>query len=225
MTPSYVIHYTSQLPAVKSGWDDPAWDKAEPLAIDQFHPKSSDHHPRVQARLLHDGKALAAIYRVEDRFIVCRQSGLNAMVCKDSCVEFFVRPKSDKGYINFEINCGGNILSQYVEDWIRGEDGKFKKSQFVAEKFLRMIEISTSLKAPIPEELPGPVTYTVSFRVPFGVFEAYLGALGDVHGQVWHANCYKCADESSHPHWAAWSNVGENLNFHQPERFGLMRME
>ena len=49
MTPSYLVHYTSQLPAVKSGWDDPAWAKAEPLNIDQFHPKSSDHHPPEHA--------------------------------------------------------------------------------------------------------------------------------------------------------------------------------
>jgi hypothetical protein len=42
----------------------------------------------------------------------------------------------------------------------------------------------------------------------------------DLSGQTWRANLYKCADLSSHPHWGAWAEIGERLDFHQPSRFG-----
>jgi hypothetical protein len=33
---------------------------------------------------------------------------------------------------------------------------------------------------------------------------------------------YKCADQTSHPHWAAWSAVN-TLNFHVPDCFGAVQ--
>jgi hypothetical protein len=224
MTASYTVRYKTHLPDLAKAWDSRHWAEANTLSIDNFHPQSSDHHPVVKARFLHNRTAIAGIYRVEDRYLIARQVGYQAMVCKDSCVEFFAQPVKNKGYINFEINCCGNLLCQYVEDPVR-ENGVFKKSRFVAEQYGRMVHIHTSLNGPITEELPGPATYTVAFQIPFAIFEAYVGSLGCVHGQVWRANCYKCADESSHPHWAAWSSVGENLNFHQPDKFGEFILE
>jgi hypothetical protein len=40
-------------------------------------------------------------------------------------------------------------------------------------------------------------------------------------GNLWRANFYKCGDDTSHPHWAAWSPVDE-LNFHLPRCFGRL---
>ena len=36
-------------------------------------------------------------------------------------------------------------------------------------------------------------------------------------------NFFKCADDSSHPHWASWAPIGEALNFHQPQYFAPLR--
>ena len=33
---------------------------------------------------------------------------------------------------------------------------------------------------------------------------------------------FKCADDSPHPHWAAWADIGERLDFHQPDAFGTL---
>jgi len=35
----------------------------------------------------------------------------------------------------------------------------------------------------------------------------------------------QCADDSSTPHWGSAFSIGEELNFHQPERFGTLRFE
>ena len=53
--------------------------------------------------------------------------------------------------------------------------------------------------------------------------EPYIGTIGDVRGQTWRGNFYKCGDHTSHPHWASWSPIGEQLDFHQPEFFGELR--
>ena len=52
----------------------------------------------------------------------------------------------------------------------------------------------------------------------------YSGPLGTLAGRAWRANFYKCGDQTSHPHWAAWSPVDE-LNFHLPRCFGTIAFE
>ena len=47
--------------------------------------------------------------------------------------------------------------------------------------------------------------------------------LGDLAGQTWRANFYKCADASVFPHWLTWSRVGlPEPDFHQPAFFGTL---
>ena len=41
----------------------------------------------------------------------------------------------------------------------------------------------------------------------------------------WRGNAFKCADETSHPHWASWAPIGEALNFHAPGWFGDLDFE
>jgi len=66
--------------------------------------------------------------------------------------------------------------------------------------------------------------WTLRFYIPFAVFENYVGPLGEVAGQSWRGNFFKCAEDCSHPHWAAWSPVDE-FNFHLPRCFGTLRFE
>ena len=86
---SYVIR---KLPAGRRprDWDDPVWQTAAPLKIDNFHPRSSDHRPVVEARLMYDDAELHARFRVEDRYVRCVHVGYQTPVCRDSCVELFV---------------------------------------------------------------------------------------------------------------------------------------
>jgi hypothetical protein len=55
------------------------------------------------------------------------------------------------------------------------------------------------------------------------VLEKYAGKLGKIAGQTWRGNFYKCGNETSHPHWGAWSPVTE-LNFHLPASFGTIQL-
>ncbi len=221
---SYRVRRAAGPPGLAGGWDSDPWVKAPPLAIDRFHPRSSEHRPKAQARLLFDDRFLYAIFRVEDRYVRAVSTAFQGRVWTDSCVELFVRPRQDRGYFNFEMNCGGTLLLYYIEDPTRTADG-FQKYTKVDEAKLAEMRIFHSLPKIVDPEIRAPLTWIVEYRVPFSLLSAYLGAPVRAGGASWRANLYKCADECSHPHWASWAPIGEELNFHQPDRFGLLEFE
>ncbi len=220
----YIVRRADILPKPSTAWDDPAWSRAETLTISRFHPRGtrshgSDHTPLTQARLLHDGHALGLMFRVEDRYVLARSTTYQSPTHKDSCVEFFARPLPERGYFNFEFNAIGTLLLWYIEK-PRRPDGSFEKYTEVPEDIARSIKVRASLAQPIHEEDPGPLVWTLCAHIPLALFETFVGPLGAPSGQIWRANFYKCAVESSHPHWGSWADIGERLDFHQPECFG-----
>jgi hypothetical protein len=118
------------------------------------------------------------------------------------------------------------MLLYYVTDPTRGPDGRFKEFEIVSAEQMERIEIFTSLpKRRAFEEIDEPVQWRLAYFVPNELFEHYIGELGPARQRQWRGNFYKCADESSHPHWGSWSPIGQRLDFHQPERFGEIGFE
>ena len=103
----YTIFRAVTPPRLTGGWDDSIWATVPALRVGHFHPRSSDHRPMVRAKVLYDAGGLYIIFDVRDRYVQCLQTQPQSMVCRDSCVEFFVEPRPGAGYFNFEINCGG----------------------------------------------------------------------------------------------------------------------
>jgi hypothetical protein len=202
-----------------AGFDAPCWAKAEEGVIGHFRAESSAHRPEVRFRVLHDGTHLYVRFLVCDQYVRSVRTNYQDSVCLDSCVEFFVRPRPKGGYFNFEVNAGGALLLSYVEDWSRLPRGGFAKWTPVSESWGRRVTIWHSQPAVVDPEIATPVTWGIAYRVPVALFEAFAGPLGGLSGQRWHANFYKCGDQTSHPHWAAWSPVPK-LNFHLPDSFG-----
>lgn len=220
----YTIGKVEARPRSDEGWDDAAWSRADPLRLDHFRPEGSGHRPKVDVKLLFDEGRIYVFFRVEDQYVRAIRTEYQSPVCKDSCVEFFVRPRGDTGYFNFECNCGGTLLASFLEDWRRTPDG-FVKRTLLDETDAEDIEVHSSLPQKIEEEITDPITWWLKLTVGRPVFERYLGPLGDFAGTEWRANFYKCGDELSHPHWGSWQPVGGALNFHQPEYFGRIRFE
>jgi hypothetical protein len=223
-SPRYVVRRVEQLPNPSLAWEDPAWTLAETLTISRFYPRgqgspASDHTPLAQLRVLYDGQALGLLFRVEDRYVLARHTAYQAATHLDSCVEAFLRPRSDCGYFNLEFNAIGALLLWYV-DKPRRPDGSFESYVEIPEDLARTIEIRASLPQPIHAEFPDALTWTLSAQVPLALFEAFVGPLGSLSGAMWRANFYKCADACSHPHWGSWADIGDRLDFHQPDRFG-----
>jgi hypothetical protein len=214
----YTVHNTSEPPPLDGGWEHPSWQRAETLEINQFRPESSEHHPLTQARFLYTLSAIFGIYRVEDRYVRCAHTEFQDPTHLDSCAEFFVQPRADQGYFNFEFNCGGALLVFYITDWTRLPEG-FVKYSHLTRREARMVPVYHSLPELVEPEITEPVTWELAFQIPVALLENYTGEVGSLRGQRWRANAFKCGDGTSHPHWASWSAVDE-LNFHLPRCFG-----
>jgi hypothetical protein len=221
--PSYRVRKATAKPPVGK-WNDPVWQKADTVQVNHFYAKSSDHHPVVQARMLYDEQGVYVLYDVQDQYVLSTHTGHHAAVCRDSCVEFFLRPKPEKGYFNFEINCGGHLLLYYIED-ARKVAGGFAKSMPLPDGDMDTVKIEHSLPEVVQPERTEPTHWWLQAFIPWGLFEKYMGKVTPVSGQTWKGNFYKCADESSHPHWASWAVVGGELNFHQPQYFGEIHFD
>jgi hypothetical protein len=139
----------------------------------------------------------------------------------DSCVEIFLQPRPDKGYFNFEFNCGGSLLCYYVVDPTRVTGG-FRDYTPIPESDGQQITIYHSMPPKVEPEIDAPTEWCLEFFIPFSLFESKVGPVSPVSGRAWRANLYKCGDDTSHPHWAAWAAVDE-LNFHLPRCFGTIR--
>jgi hypothetical protein len=173
----------TELPAQLDGaWDSPFWSQAETVDIAHFRPEGSEaHRPKAQARLLYDDVAVYGMFRVEDRYVRCVHTGFQVPVCRDSCVEFFVQPRGTGGYFNFEINCGGAILSSWITDPRRTADG-FEDYQMLSVNELRRVRIVHSMPERVEPELPGPITWTVAYA--FALAETTALSCGDDHWLV-----------------------------------------
>jgi hypothetical protein len=216
----YAVQWAEMLPDLATDWDGDAWKSAETAELNHFRPEGSAHRPRVRARLLHGVAGVRGIFEVHDQFV--RSTRVNYMdeVWKDSCVEFFMQPKAGAGYFNLEMNAGGAHLCLYIEDPERAPDG-FKKFTRFPPEVGRRIQVKSSLPKIVDPEITEPVRWQINFLMPFKVLEEYVGPLGEVRGQDWRGNFYKCADEGSHPHWGSWSPV-DVFNFHTPRCFGAL---
>ncbi|HWQ90562.1 MAG TPA: carbohydrate-binding family 9-like protein, partial [Clostridia bacterium] len=208
---NYTVQRSPFTETLEANWNAPVWQAAPAAEITHFRPESSAHRPPTFVRLLHGEGRLHGIFQVKDRYVRCVRTRYFDEVWKDSCVEFFVQPRSDKGYFNFEFNCGGAHLCNYITDPTRVPGG-FARAERLPAELGKLVRIKSSLPQVVDPEMAEPVEWSLEFSIPLAVLEAYTGPLGDVSGQSWRANFFKCAEEVSHPHWGAWSAVDE-FNF------------
>jgi hypothetical protein len=217
---AYTVRRADEPIALDGAWHSSQWALADTLDIDHFHPKSSDHHPRTQARMLYDDTSLHLLFRVRDRYVRAVAQSYQDSVCQDSCVEFFFSPNPGSGqYFNIEINCGGVLLLHYGRPLKEGPREELPLSD------ANRIEIYHSLPARVEPELTEPTEWVIQLRAELALFTQREGLPQEVAGTTWDANLYKCADATSHPHWASWAPIGETLSFHQPHYFAPIHFE
>jgi hypothetical protein len=190
---------------------------AEEGRVEFVRPESSAHHPETRFYMLHDDASLYVQFCVKDAHVRSVQTEYQGPVYTDSCVEFFVQPNTGKGYFNFEINAGGTLLLTYIEDPTRVPGG-FAKFTRVDRAWGSHVQIQTSVPQIVEPERA--TDWTLRVRIPFALFAHYTGVKPE---NEWRGNVYKCGDETSHPHWMAWSPVSA-LNFHLPECFGTLSL-
>lgn len=201
--------------------DKSYFNDSEVANINNFRPEGSSHKPMVLAQIVGFNNGILGSFDVEDQYVICNRKKYNSKVCNDSCVEFFIKPKSNMGYFNFEFNCFGTIHCSYIVDPKRVRKG-FKEYYKIPIKIGSAIKVNSSCKGLIPNEIDNPFKWELYYFIPFTIMENYIGKL-DL-SREWNGNFYKCADKSSHPHWGSWNPVSK-LNFHAPNDFGIIKFK
>ncbi len=197
---------------------DPA--DADIAMVEHYFAKGSDHRPRTTVQVCHDRSVIHARFAVEDRFVRAVSKGYHHRIWCDSCVEFFIQPLPDRGYFNFEFSANEQFLVSYITDPERVPGG-FKAFVKIPWELAKEVRVKSSLGGGLIEpEIKEQVSWTLEAAIPVALLEHYVGPLHPLSGQIWRGNFFKCGDETSHPHWGAWSPVKNEVSFHQPAYFG-----
>jgi hypothetical protein len=141
-------------------------------------------------------------------------------VYKNSCVEFFVNPNSDKDdrYLNFEINAAGTLLLGLGVN-------RHGRKRFIIENFKELFNIKSSVTKENLADYKGDY-WTVEYSIPFTFLEEIYGKLDMTSGHRLEANFYKCGDETKYPHYGCWNKLeNKELDFHRSEYFGDLILE
>ena len=165
----YDIRRAHVQPELRGLWEGPAWRDAQVATIDHFLPESSNHHPRSEAKVLYDDAGLYVLFRVFDRYVICKRTHNQELTSKDSCVEVYFEPfPGEKGYLNFEMNCSGALLLFYITDPTRYEPTIFKERVIVPQSLIDTMRIYHSLPKQITTESTEPVEKTSMKTRPAG---------------------------------------------------------
>ena len=175
------------------------------------------YQPKVSFRIGHYDNQICIKYYITEDHVLATRSKTNSATHKDSCLEFFIDPKEDGNYYNFEVNAIGTVHLAYGSNI--GER-TFISPQLIQDK----IEVLSSMGNIPFEEMDQPQSWEMTMIIPADIF-TYDKDL-QLSGLQTRANFYKCGDESSVPHYLSWNPVGTvRPNFHSPEYFGKLIFE
>ncbi|MCP4284233.1 MAG: diguanylate cyclase [Gammaproteobacteria bacterium] len=202
-------------------WDKVPWNGIKALQLTHHMGERPEHFPFTEAKIAYDNFAIYVIFRVKDNFVKAVHTSHQDPVYKDSCVEFFFSPgkSTAKGYFNLEMNCGGTMLFHH-------QTAPRTNQTHIAEGDIQQVEVAHTLPGTVDPEIEEETTWCVEYRIPFSVLSSYRDFSIPESGSVWRSNLYKCADETSHPHWLTWAPIDlPGPDFHQPDFFGILEFQ
>lgn len=192
-------------------------DKAEIHGISLVNWQKFPYHPDVRFRIAHSNNQIWLKFYVHEENILALRTQTNSSTHMDSCVEFFLDPKQDGNYYNFEFNCIGTTHLAYGPN---RKERQFIESGLIEEKIL----VSSTLgKTPFNEKKGGH-SWEMTIIIPSEILVHEKNS--QLSGLEAKANFYKCGDNTSKPHYLSWNPIGtESPDFHRPDFFGNLIFE
>lgn len=180
--------------------NDKAWDLAEVAPINIRNWEQFEYIPNTFAKILYNDYGIYIQLSTDEKPLLARYTEQNAPVCKDSCMEFFIRPnENDKRYLNFEFNPFGTMylaVRTSRQDKVYPTEDKtyFEVKSYVdSEKWVHQ------------------------FVIPFEFIDRIYGG----HTQKMYGNLYKCGEDTEREHYLSFYPLDPNrVDFHRPEYFG-----
>ena len=161
----------------------------------------------AKGQICYDDTALYVRLFCDEEEIRAEEENPLGEICADSCMEFFFSPlEGDKRYFNIECNVKGAIflgMGSNVHTLVR----------FIPEE-PAILPVGKKL------EKGWEVTYTV----PYSFIRQFFPEFEAKEGKSIRANCYKCGDKTTRPHYFTWNPVPvlPEASYHNPKEFGVM---
>lgn len=167
------------------------------------------YRPLTAVTVAHSDKYLYLDFFVRCNYMRAVNTEDQSPVSEDSCVEFFVQPSGDGHYWNFEFNCIGTINASR-------RTGRHDPERLTSDKLARVLRYASCGNRPFCE-LEGLFTWNLLVAIPLDL----IGVEFNGEDLMLKGNFYKCASETSAPHYLSWNPiVSEHPDFHRPEYFG-----
>lgn len=131
-------------------------------------------------------------------------------VFQDSCMEAFINfypQKPAYGYLNVEVNANGAARCRFGvgrqdRGWLREMGIDHPEIKVTKEEAFWQIDVMIT-EALLEQLYERPCRIAV--------------------GHEMRGNFYKCGEHTDAPHWASWTEL-DRLDFHLPERFGILKI-
>jgi len=193
------------------------WDNIKPLIISEFPWYKSGLKQETFVQVAICKKILYLKVKAMDSHSSAVILEENGSVYLDSCFEFFLTPenKLQESYMNFEINCVGNL-------YLAVRNSTTKRRATSAE--LEQVKITTSLPYKRAKEiLNNDEFWTLDIEIPLSFIKEFYGKEIDV--DYWYGNFYRIGG-SVDDQYGVWNPlVSEKPNFHLPLQFGRIALK
>ena len=172
-------------------------------------PDKSPSRPLASFVAAYSKKGIYVDFLVRCNYLRAVNSADQSPVSEDSCVEFFLDPKGDGEYWNFEFNCIGAINASR-------RFAKPTPTRLTSEQLAKVERYASCGNRPFCE-MEGLFTWNLLIFIPFEL----IGLDVDNLPEKIRGNFYKCASSTSEPHYLSWNPIlTETPDFHRPEFFG-----
>jgi len=186
------------------------WDKAPKLSIDTPLFPGDEVFIQAFGQICYDDNALYVRLSCDEKEIRAELNGLLDEVCNDSCMEFFFCPmEGDKRYFNIESNLNGAIFLGFGTN---------------VHTLVRLIPEEPSVNPIAKKTSEG---WELCYSVPYEFIRRFFPDFSPRSGKAIRANCFKCGDMTSRPHYYTWNETPPlpMAAFHNPDGFGKMIFE
>lgn len=176
--------------------------------------KEFPYRPLSSFTIAHDGSNIYIDFFVRCNYLKAENYENNSPVSQDSCVEFFVAPKGDNHYWNFEFNCIGTINASHRTE-------RKNPTRLNDKELAQVIRYASCGNKPF-QELEGIFSWNLLVIIPLSLIGVeYYGSPIAMKG-----NFYKCASGCTQPHYMSWNPINtEKPDFHRQEFFGNIILE
>lgn len=185
----------------------PDWSDMPVISMECSYRQSPDDI-RAYAQICYNREMLYLHLWAEELRIREEETEILGMPCRDSCLEFFLRPvPEDMRYLNFEFNPNGCMFLGLGSD-------TFGLTRLVPD------DAESLFSSKITKTDTG---WDLQFDIPSTFIWRFFPEYKATAGGIIYANFYKCGDLTTPTHYYSWNSVGgEPLSFHRPECFGCL---